>query len=271
MTMTRTPCAVLMDFMPVWRILAFVFCCTRLMGFSRIPTCSSRCCRAKLWMLGRVGREWRSSATPSSGSGSKRSTRQPRASPPPQALKETLAHITPQKVLDNVICQIENRFQDQDKLTFLSLLDPQQFPDYQKKVPQTAYSSLGQSYGTLFDLPRLKTELAVMYSMTHLKGKVPAELLGFLHRKDLGESMGQLYALACLAVTIPGSAASERSVSALQRIKSYANKTSGQRRVPPLASMAIEKNLLAELKGAWLYDRVIERFAGKEGIDFVYK
>lgn len=99
MTMTRTPCAVLMDFMPVWRILAFVFCCTRLMGFSRIPTCSSRCCRAKLWMLGRVGREWRSSATPSSesGSGSKRSTRQPRASPPPQALKETLAHITPQK------------------------------------------------------------------------------------------------------------------------------------------------------------------------------
>ncbi|XP_029703746.1 zinc finger MYM-type protein 1-like isoform X1 [Takifugu rubripes] len=176
------------------------------------------------------------------------------------------------KVLDNVRCQIQNRFQDQDKLTFLSLLDPQQFPDYQKKFPQTAFSSLGQSYGTLFDLPRLKTELTVMYSMTHFKGKVPAELLAFLHRKALGESMGQLYLLACLAVTVPGSAASERTVSALQRIKSYANQTSGQRRVPALASMAIEKNLLAELKGAWLYDRVIERFAGKErSIDFVYK
>lgn len=176
------------------------------------------------------------------------------------------------KVLDNVICQIQNRFQDHHKLAFLSLLDPQHFPAYQKKFPQTAFSSLAQSYGTLFDLPRLKTELTVMYSMTHFKGKLPAELLGFLHQKDLRDSMGQLYALACLAATIPGSAASERTVSALERIKSYANKTSGQSRDPALASVAIEKNVLVELRGALLYDRIIDRFVARERrIDFVYK
>ena len=57
------------------------------------------------------------------------------------------------KIMDNMLCQLQNRFQDQEKLLFLSLLDPQHFQSYRKKFPQTAFASLTQSHGALFDLP----------------------------------------------------------------------------------------------------------------------
>ncbi|XP_070406828.1 zinc finger MYM-type protein 1-like [Nothobranchius furzeri] len=122
-------------------------------------------------------------------------------------------------ILDNILSQTRNRFQDHEMLMFLSLLDPQHFQTYRKKFPTAAFSSLTKSHGPLFDLPRLKTELTVMYAMADFEGKSPADLHDFLLSKNLSESMGQLYALACLAVTIPVSTASvERSFSALKRL-----------------------------------------------------
>ncbi|KAK0145578.1 Zinc finger MYM-type protein 1 [Merluccius polli] len=86
--------------------------------------------------------------------------------------------------------------------------------------------------------------------------------------------MAQLYRLACLAVTIPVSTASvERTFSALKRIKTYSRNTTGQTRLSALASMAIERDLLLELKRTdKLYNRVIELFLRKERrMDFAYK
>ena len=152
-------------------------------------------------------------------------------------------------ILDNILCQTRNRFQDHEKLLFLSLLDPQHFQTYRRKFPQTAFSSVTQSHGALFDLPQLKTELTVMYAMTDFEGKSPADLPDFLRNKELSESLGQLYALACLAVTIPVSNASvEWSFSTLKRIKIYARNMTGQTWLSALASMSIEKDLLLELK-----------------------
>lgn len=93
-------------------------------------------------------------------------------------------------ILDNILSQIRNRFQDHEMLRFLSLLDPQHFQTYRKKFPQTAFSNLTQSHGALFDLPRLKTELTVMYTMADFEGKSPADLHDFLRSKNLSESMG---------------------------------------------------------------------------------
>ncbi|XP_051918603.1 zinc finger MYM-type protein 1-like [Hippocampus zosterae] len=177
-------------------------------------------------------------------------------------------------VLDNILSQIRTRFEDHERLMFLSLLDPQRFHSYRKKFPQTALSSLTQSHGALFDLPRLKTELTVMYGMIDFVGKNPADLHNFLRSKNLSESMGQLYTLACLAVTIPVSAASvERSFSALKRIQTYARNTAGQKRLSALASMSIEKDLLMDLKRTdKLYNRATEVFLRKERrIDFIFK
>ncbi|XP_051557215.1 zinc finger MYM-type protein 1 isoform X2 [Myxocyprinus asiaticus] len=123
-------------------------------------------------------------------------------------------------ILDNILAQKRNWFKDHEKVMFLSLLDPQQFQTYRKKFPDVAFSSLTQGHGTLFILPRLKTELTVMYAMTDFEGKSPADLLAFFQQKDLYGSMRQLYALVCLAVTIPVSTASvERTFSALKRIQ----------------------------------------------------
>ncbi|XP_077444502.1 zinc finger MYM-type protein 1-like isoform X2 [Stigmatopora argus] len=178
------------------------------------------------------------------------------------------------RVLDNIICQTQTRFQDHERLVFVSLLDPQKFREFQLTFPHAAFSSLKQSHGALFDLPRLRTELTVMYAMDDFAGKSPTDLLDFLQQKNLSESMGQLYTLVCLAVTIPVSTASfERTFSVLNRIKTYARNTTGQARLSALALMAIEKNFLTDMKRTDnLYDRVIEIFSRKERrMDFVYK
>ncbi|XP_034044942.1 zinc finger MYM-type protein 1-like [Thalassophryne amazonica] len=177
-------------------------------------------------------------------------------------------------ILDNILAQIQNRFKDHKNFMFFSLLDPQQFQTYRKKFPDAAFSSLSHSYGALFDLPRLKTELTVMYAMADFEGKSPAELLMFLQQKVLCESLPYLYALACLTVTIPVSAPSlNLGFSALKRYKMYSSSAIKQDRLLALTSMAIEKELLLELKNTdVLYDRVIEHFIKKERrMDFVFK
>lgn len=64
------------------------------------------------------------------------------------------------RILGDIICQTQTRFQDQEKL-FVSLLDPQKFREY---------------HGTLFDPPRLRTELTGMYAMDDFAGKSPTDL-----------------------------------------------------------------------------------------------
>ncbi|XP_036373212.1 uncharacterized protein si:ch211-89o9.6 isoform X3 [Megalops cyprinoides] len=176
-------------------------------------------------------------------------------------------------ILDNILNQVQNRFEDHKKLSFLSLLDPQQFTSFKTTFPETAFSSLTDSYGPHFDLPRLKTELSVMYSMVAFQGKSPSDLLLFLQRKGLCDSMYQLYALTCLVLTIPVTTASvERAFSALRRIKTYVRNTTGRSQLSALASIAIEKQVLMDLKTSdQLYDRVIEKFIQKDRrMDFVF-
>lgn len=85
--------------------------------------------------------------------------------------------------------------------------------------------------------------------MSDFQGKSPSDLLPFLQRKGVCDSMQQLYALTCLVVTIPLTTASvERTFSALKRIKTYAQNTTGKSRLSALALIAIEKEVLMDLK-----------------------
>lgn len=133
-------------------------------------------------------------------------------------------------VIDNLLKQIENRFSDHKKLTFLTLMDPQQFGQYSKSFPTDAFTGLIESYGVYFDKHRLYTELAVMYSMSDFAGMSPADIYQFLLQTELKESMPQVYGLTCLVLTIPVSTPSvnvETSVSALERIKTYYRNMTG--------------------------------------------
>ncbi|XP_034062216.1 zinc finger MYM-type protein 1-like [Gymnodraco acuticeps] len=86
-------------------------------------------------------------------------------------------------VIDSLLTQISNRFSDHKKLEFLALLDPQQFGHYCNYFPTAALNSLMESYGGYFDQPRLHTELAVMYGMSDILGKSPADIHQFLLKK----------------------------------------------------------------------------------------
>lgn len=86
--------------------------------------------------------------------------------------------------------------------------------------------------------------------------------------------MHQLYGLTCLVLTIPVTTTSvERTFYALKKIKTYARNTTGQSPLSALASIAIEKQVLLDLKTSdQLYDRVIEKFIQKDRrMDFVFK
>ncbi|XP_034058051.1 uncharacterized protein LOC117537006 [Gymnodraco acuticeps] len=177
-------------------------------------------------------------------------------------------------VIDSLLTQISNRFSDHKKLEFLALLDPQQFGYYCNYFPTAALNSLMESYGGYFDQPRLHTELAVMYGMSDILGKSPADIHQFLLKKGLSESMKQVYTLSCIILTIPVSTASvERSFSALKRIKSYSRSTTGQVRLSDLALISIEKELLIALKAKdQLHDDAIKFFIQKDRrMDFVFR
>ncbi|KAK0155367.1 hypothetical protein N1851_002271 [Merluccius polli] len=177
------------------------------------------------------------------------------------------------EILDNILTQVRNRFKDNEKRMFLALLDPKKFFSYRENFPNSEFQSLAENYGLHFDLPRLKTELTVMYNMTNYEARSPSDLLHFLNLKELTESMPQLYHLTCLLLTIPVSTSSvQRSFSALKRIKTHARNSTGQDCLGALALMSIDKGLILELKSKdKLYDAAIAHFTKKDRrMDFVF-
>lgn len=110
--------------------------------------------------------------------------------------------------------------------------------------------------------------------MSDFAGKSPAVIHQFLPKKELKESMAQVYSLKCLILTIPVSTASvERSFSALKRIKTYLRNRTGQARLSDLASISIKKELPMTLKAKdQLHDPAINHFIQKDRrMDFVFK
>lgn len=194
--------------MHIWMILRFGFCSTHSMGFLSMLMCFLEYYRQKDWMCNSAWRGWMSFVTKLSNWGTNsvgymknsphlrwsKPVQRPgcRARPPACTLQTASHQHSGQRSLP-----VQNRFQDHGKLMFLSLIDPQHFQIYRKKFPQTAFSSLTESHGTLFDLPWIKTELTVIYATADFEGKGPTDLHDFLRRKNMIESMGQLYALAC--------------------------------------------------------------------------
>ncbi|XP_030002747.1 zinc finger MYM-type protein 1 [Sphaeramia orbicularis] len=177
------------------------------------------------------------------------------------------------EILNNILTQLRNRFKDHEKLLFLALLDPKKFASYRKNFPNSEFESLAANYGLHFDLPRLKTELTVMYNMSIFEAKSPLDLHRFLTVKELTESMQQLFRLTSLILTIPVSTSFvERSFSALKRIKTHTRSSTGQDCLGALALMSIERGLLLELKSKdKLHDTAIAHFMKKDQrMDFVF-
>jgi hypothetical protein len=67
------------------------------------------------------------------------------------------------EILDNIICQSTDRFQNLNKLKFVSSVDTSKFKSYQTVFPNEGFYCLSSIYKEIFDTDQLKNELPVRY------------------------------------------------------------------------------------------------------------
>lgn len=92
-------------------------------------------------------------------------------------------------ILDNVVDQIEQRFQNLNKLKFFELISPSRSRDYERAFPGLAFSSIKTVYGQHFIIHRLNSELHVYYSNENLRNKNVSELLLYLKTTSIGSAL----------------------------------------------------------------------------------
>ncbi|PSN50289.1 hypothetical protein C0J52_02836 [Blattella germanica] len=75
---------------------------------------------------------------------------------PPEAQRKRRLH---GEIFDNIVVQINTRFENIGKLKFLELLDFSKFLKYEQEFPISAFKSLQENYGGYFDTASLRSEL----------------------------------------------------------------------------------------------------------------
>lgn len=176
--------------------------------------------------------------------------------------------------MDSITFQLETRFTDLSKLSFLSLVDSSKYPEYCKEFPQLLLNSLLKTYPNIFQKDRLLNELSNIYQDDQFYNSDIKKSLEIIH-KDFKDVFPEVYKLLSLILTIPAtSVTAERNFSCLKRIKTYLRSKMVQERLSGLALMSVEKSLLTDLcKKPEFYDTIINKYATLKDrrIDLIYK
>lgn len=181
------------------------------------------------------------------------------------------------EIVDNILSQINTRFHDLNKVSFLSLVDTTKFKDYSKEFPSGALQNLIECYPSIFKKnQRLQNELELLYGDSNYSGVNALKALEMLRQSDVHQDVFQeVYKLFSLVVSLPSTSVSvERSFSCLKRIKTYLRNTISQQRLSSLANISIHRELLSELEGQPSFlDDIIDKFAALKNrrIDLLYK
>lgn len=178
------------------------------------------------------------------------------------------------EILDIIANQIEVRFCDIEKLHFFDLLNISKFSIFEKEFPHGLLKNLTTQYN-IFDINQLKSELIVLYGNNMIENCTsPYEMLTYFHDNDLKLCMPELFKLLCIAVVLPvATASTERSFSALKRIKSYIRNKTGQARLSNMAKISIEKAFIKSQDENVFIEEVIDHFAEQKNrrIPLIYK
>lgn len=153
------------------------------------------------------------------------------------------------EILDNIINQVEIRFQDLSGLVFFSLADTSQFDIFNKNFPVPLVNKLVTQFPDIFsDKQKLKNELSVIYADKDFANLRLDEILKRFIDNDLCEIFPEAFTLFALIASIPATSVSvERNFSALKRILSFTRNSMSQSRLTSLSLISIEKQLLHEL------------------------
>lgn len=169
---------------------------------------------------------------------------------------------------------MDTRFKSFENLKLIELLYSKRYSHYQNTFPDKSFENLGKSYGSFFDLFKLKNELIVFYSHPYFREVFIKYVPGILISFDLKDTFSEIFNLSSLILTIPATTSSvERSFSALKRIKTYLRNQMHEERLSELAIISIEKQFLKSLKTENCFcNEVIEIFIQKtRRIELIYK
>lgn len=179
------------------------------------------------------------------------------------------------EVIDNIIQQIEVRFEDMSQVMFFSLADSSKFKEYSQQFPFDLITSLTCFYKNTFDKQKLINELQVIYHDEQF-GKLNVQaILKHFKDNDFQEIFPEAYKLFVLIATIPATSASvERHFSCLKRIKTYSRNSMKNDRLSSLALISIEKELFHFLEASDDFmENIITKFSliKDRRINLIYK
>ncbi|XP_008182866.1 uncharacterized protein LOC103309370 [Acyrthosiphon pisum] len=168
------------------------------------------------------------------------------------------------EILDNIVTQLNERFQDLGKLKFVTLVDSSKFKSYQTAFPNEGLECLSSTYKDVFDLALLKNELSVVYFDSQFHDLHIQQCVKLLKKIQDSGLLMEVYKLFCLTLTIPYTSVSvERNYSCLKRIKTYLRNSMTEERLSSLATISIENeliNLLVKNDGQF-YEKIIDKFS----------
>ncbi|KAL4107233.1 hypothetical protein QTP88_017616 [Uroleucon formosanum] len=181
------------------------------------------------------------------------------------------------EIIDNILMQLNTRFQDTNKLLFLQLADVTKFKEYSCKFPVNALNNLKSTYPNIFyNINSLKVELEVLYSDVKYQNLLHIyDMVKIIEQDALKDILPEAYKLFILILTIPSTSVSnERSFSSLKRIKTCSRNSISQVRFSSLSILSIEKSLINELKKSEsFYDDIINMYSSQKvrSINLTYK
>ncbi|XP_062541722.1 uncharacterized protein LOC134209723 [Armigeres subalbatus] len=177
-------------------------------------------------------------------------------------------------IIDRIISELDERFADLNKQSYLSLLDSTKFKAYCDKFPKELVDDVCSRFSN-FDKVKLTNELKVFYTKDEFAGRKVAEIMNVLVTNNLEDIFSETHRLARLILTLPSTTASvERSFSILRRIKTYLRSTMAEERLKWLMLMSVENALLHQLKlDSNFFDEIIDRFARRvdRRVQLLYK
>lgn len=178
------------------------------------------------------------------------------------------------EILDTILMEMRLRFQDCNRLRFLSLADATKFEEYARDLPCDGLECLQECYPQIFcKSQRLRQELRLFYSDDSYRNLTSEKIVQLLEKdKDIFE---ETYKLFCLILTIPSTSSSvERSFSCLKRLKTFTRNATSQNRLSTLATIALHRDVLStQSEAQTFYEDIIDRFAALKDrrIELVYK
>lgn len=166
------------------------------------------------------------------------------------------------EIIDNILMQLRERFQNIEKMKYLDLLNTSFFNKFKTNFPETEFKALQTTYGHHFDFPKLRTELTVVFNDKDFALKNILQIYLYLNEYGLVSTFKELSKLCELYLTIPTtSASSERSFSSLRRIKTYLRNSIGDEKLSVVSLISIEQKLLKTIKSRPnFYENVINEF-----------